>query len=129
MICPTTEELAQLALGVEVQQARAHLHQCQACAEQLAAIETSLNRVAAAQRWFDRGHEAARAQLLAALSSTAVEERPHRPLVRFAKVKEVLTMKGALLGGAAALAALLLLAIWGSPPQTACAQTVKALKE
>lgn len=129
MSCPTIEQLVQLALGDELPPARDHLQECRTCAEQFAAVTSSLNRVAAAQGWFDRGHEDARARLLAEVASTAIEAPRSRSRVRIANLKEVLTMKRILLGGAAAVAALLLLAIWGSPPQAACAQTVQALKD
>jgi outer membrane lipoprotein-sorting protein len=129
MNCLSLEQLVSLALGDLQPAGRAHLRRCPACAGALRRVEEDLDRVAAAQAWFERGHEAARERLLAALPSVeaggsrAWANRPRRR-------KEVRMVRRTWVGVAAVLAMVGLFLGWqpaGGP--SVLAQTAGALRK
>jgi outer membrane lipoprotein-sorting protein len=134
MTCLLSEQLVSLALGEwlterpgEGAAVRQHLRHCPACAAALRRVQEDLDRVAAAQAWFERGHDEARERLLAALPTAAVGctgARGHG----FPGMREVLMRRRKWVGVAAVLAIVGLFLGWqatGAPE--ALAQTARAL--
>jgi len=77
MGCPSSEELARIALGLSRDDALApHLRDCSRCRSELDALRALTARIAAAHEVFDRGHEEARERLLAALPETQPQVVP-----------------------------------------------------
>jgi hypothetical protein len=136
MNCLSSEQLAMLALGnpredrEESEAVRDHLSHCPRCALALERLQEDLQRVVVAHDWFEQGHAAARARLLAALPGGEVERgaRPRKnPLAR---MKEVLTMRRMWIGGTAAVVVVGLFLAWlATGSSSALAQTARALRE
>jgi outer membrane lipoprotein-sorting protein len=136
MNCLSAEQLVTLALALDARRGGTavvehdHVRDCPACADALARVGESLSRVEAAHAPFARGHEEARARLLAALDGEGAGPRARPRRMHSRVLKEVVTVRRMLIGGPVAAAALGLLVVWASTrPPSALAQTTKALQE
>jgi hypothetical protein len=133
--CPSSEQLAALALAAserevpaELAAAREHARRCPACAARLTGLRVGLRRVAAAHERFERGHAAERARLLRSLPAAGAGGGGRGPHVLR---KGVLTMRRALTGGAAAAAVLAgCFLLWQAlQPPSALAQVARAIRD
>lgn len=123
MNCPSTDALIALAIGAPTPANRDHITGCPACAARLSEIRSVLDRLEA-HATPDRGHEAGRVRLLAAL---AAEPGPVRPSF----VRRVL-MDRRTWASSAAAAALVVAAVllgWGGSSPVALADALQPFKE
>jgi hypothetical protein len=137
MNCVSPEHLAVLVLGdpsgrlsANAAAKREHVRQCPACRVALARVEADLDRVAAAQCWFERDHAKARERLLAEVDRMRAAPVVRSRRVRFRALQEVITMRHVLVGSGAVAVAIALFLAWAAvQPSSAVAQTAKALRE
>ena len=121
MACPTTEQLAGAALGLD-DAATSHVGQCADCQAKLADLRQTSHGLAAAHATLDRGHAQSRAALLTKLSHVELLPQPVTAWRRFA-------FGG--IGLSSAIAALLLLGIFANSTNqlSAMERIVNAVRE
>jgi outer membrane lipoprotein-sorting protein len=118
-ICLSVETLARLALGLEVSSdEQAHLQACATCRTRLAEAQAAAERLLQAYGAFERGHEAGRERLLAAIA----DEKPATPFRFTTRLGGLTTMQRIGLGAAVAAAVVLVVLLRpGSSPSRASA--------
>jgi hypothetical protein len=124
MSCPTTDALVALALGDPAARDPGHVGNCPTCAARLAEIGSALARLESAHAVPDRGPEAGRGRLLAAL---AAEPVPARPTL----VRRIVMDRRTWASSAAAAAAIVTAVLLGGggTPSLALADALKPFKE
>lgn len=79
MKCLSHEQLTQRVLGMEIDaRLNAHIDGCADCQARLAHLESFADQLSAAHEQYDRGHNVARARLLASLPTVKEKSRPVR---------------------------------------------------
>ncbi len=122
MACLTPEQLAALALGLDVTESSPHVDECPACQARLTELRRLTHELAAAHAGLVRNHAASRAQLLARLSHVDRRARTATTWKRFA-------FGG--LGLSSAVAALFLIAFFATSfnQLSAMERMMKAVRE
>jgi outer membrane lipoprotein-sorting protein len=124
MNCPTTDELVAIAVGYPAVRGREHVAACPACTSRLNEIGATLVRLEAAHATRDRGHEAGRARLLAALAAEP-------PPARLTLLRRIVMDRRTWISSAAAAAAVAAAVFlgWGGTPSVALADALKPFRE
>ncbi|MDY3558910.1 hypothetical protein R5W23_006086 [Gemmata sp. JC673] len=124
MKCPTDDALVELALTGDASAVQQHVAGCPACAARFSDINGVMHGMEAAQAVADRGHEAGRARLLAAL---AVEPPPTRNTLLWRVLMDRRTW---ITSGAISAAVIVVVVLgWGGAPAVALADGLKPFKE
>ena len=113
MACPSQQQLAQIALGLDAEgELAAHLNQCAACRQKLASMRSLVEQLSVSHARLDRGHDDARAQLMTALSDFDRPPKAVQPWIQFTQWVGDLTMRQRIVIGATSLAVVLTLVLF-----------------
>jgi hypothetical protein len=121
MNCLTDDQVIALVVGGPTVAGHDHLRGCLACSARVEQVRERMRRLEAALATLDRGHQAGRARLLAALAEAPA---PTRSLFR----RIVMNRRNWALAAATAVIVLLLLP-WGGAGPASLADTLRPFKE